>query len=249
MAITRQSNIFDPQSTQPFKLSRSKLENFTRCARCFYLDRRLGVGQPSIPGYTLNSAVDTLLKKEFDTYRAAGKPHPFMTQAGLDAVPFQHADLDKWRHNFTGVQYQHQATNFLLFGAVDDLWVLPNGELIVVDYKSTSKDGEVSLDDQWKDGYKRQMEIYQYLLRGNGFTVNDTAFFVYANGRTDLDAFKGTLEFKMSLLPYTGDDTWVELTVVNAHKTLMSDELPPYTADCEYCQYRQASLAAENPDA
>ena len=187
MAITRQSNIFDPQSTEPFKLSRSKLENYTRCQRCFYLDRRLGVGQPSIPGYTLNSAVDTLLKKEFDTYRAAGKPHPFMTQAGLDAVPFQHADLDKWRHNFTGVQYHHAATNFLLFGAVDDLWVLPNGELIVVDYKSTSKDGEVSLDDQWKEAYKRQMEIYQYLLRGNGFTVNDTGFFVYANGRTDLD--------------------------------------------------------------
>jgi RecB family exonuclease len=241
MAVTRTKNIYDPLAGEPFKLSRSKIENFMRCPRCFYLDRRLGVGQPSIPGYTLNSAVDTLLKKEFDTYRAAGKPHPFMIQTGLDALPYQHPELDSWRHNFTGVQFLHPATNFLLFGAVDDLWVLPSGELIVVDYKSTSKDGTVSLNDEWKDGYKRQMEIYQYLLRGRGFSVSNTGFFVYANGRTDLDAFSGRLEFKMSLLPYTGDDSWVDGTILRAHHILGLDTLPDYTPACEYCQYRQAS--------
>lgn len=62
-------NLFDPQNKTPFKLSRSKIELFINCPRCFYLDRRLGVGQP--PGYpfTLNSAIDKLLKKEFDIHR------------------------------------------------------------------------------------------------------------------------------------------------------------------------------------
>jgi len=55
-----------------------------KCQRCFYIDKRLGTGQP--PGYpfTLNSAVDKLLKKEFDIHRAKGTPHPMMKEYGLD---------------------------------------------------------------------------------------------------------------------------------------------------------------------
>ena len=33
---------------------------------------------------------------------------------------FQHEDLDKWRANFTGVQFHHKETDLLLTGAVDD---------------------------------------------------------------------------------------------------------------------------------
>ena len=36
---------------------------------------------------------------------------------------------------------------------------------------------------------KRQMEIYQWLLRKNGFKVSDTGYFVYANGITDARSF------------------------------------------------------------
>jgi RecB family exonuclease len=246
MAITRQRNIYDPQATEPFKLSRSKIENFVRCPRCFYLDRRLGIGTPSIPGYTLNSAVDTLFKKEFDVHRAHGRPHPIMDAYGVDAIPYTHENMDQWRANFTGVQYLHEPTNLLVFGAVDDIWINPAGELIVVDYKSTSKDGEVSLDDEWKDGYKRQMEIYQWLLRGNGFQVSDTGYFVYANGTTDRAAFDGKLEFKVTLLPYTGDASWVEGAVVEARDCMAAPELPDYTAECEYCQYRLATRKVES---
>lgn len=237
MAI-RSRNLFDPQSSEPFKLSRSKIEDYVRCPRCFYLDRRLGVGRPSIPGYTLNSAVDTLLKKEFDVHRLAVNKHAIMEAYSIDAVPFVSDKLDKWRENFHGVQYLHEPTNFIIFGAVDDLWVDPQGQLIVVDYKSTSKEGEVNLDDQWKDGYKRQMEIYQWLLRHNGFEVQPRAYFVYANGRTDLAAFDAKLEFKLTLLPYDGDDSWVEPAITRAHHILISDTMPPATQTCEHCSYR-----------
>ena len=85
--MARKRNLYDPNSTEPYRLSRSKLEDFLRCPRCFYLDRRLGVSQP--PGYpfNLNSAVDELLKREFDGYRERQEPHPFMLEAGIDAVP------------------------------------------------------------------------------------------------------------------------------------------------------------------
>jgi hypothetical protein len=141
---------------------------FLQCPLCFYLDRRLGISRPSGAPFTLNNAVDALLKREFDLYRSQGVPHPLMTAFGVDAVPFKHPDLDTWRDNFKGVRYLHEPTNLLVHGALDDLWIDLDEMLRVVDYKATSTDKVITLDEEWKLGYKRQMEVYQWLLRRNG---------------------------------------------------------------------------------
>jgi hypothetical protein len=137
----RVRNLYDPLATKPFKVSRSKLELFLKCARCFYLDRKLGVAQP--PGYpfSLNNAVDTLLKKEFDRYRNEQKAHPICLENGIEFVPFSHPDIDRWRDSLhSGVQYIVPNTNIMLYGGLDDVWInLKTNELIVVDYKATSK--------------------------------------------------------------------------------------------------------------
>ncbi|MBI4239808.1 PD-(D/E)XK nuclease family protein [Candidatus Uhrbacteria bacterium] len=237
----RTKNIFDPLSKEPFKLSRSKIELFMNCPLCFYLDRRLGVGQPQGFPFNLNSAVDHLLKKEFDIHRAQDQAHPLMKHYGLDAVPFSHEKLDEWRENFKGVQYHHAPTNLLITGAVDDIWVHKEGELIVVDYKSTSKDTEVNLDADWQDGYKRQMEIYQWLLRKNGFSVSSTGYFVYCNGKRDAESFDAKLEFDIKLIPYTGNDGWVEQTLFDLYRCLLSDTSPKESPSCDYCAYRKAA--------
>lgn len=57
-------------------------------------------------------------------------------------------------------------------------------ELIVVDYKATSKTTAVSLDADWQIAYKRQAEIYQWLLRKNDFSVSNIAYFVYVMEKT-----------------------------------------------------------------
>ncbi|MCX6791384.1 MAG: PD-(D/E)XK nuclease family protein [Candidatus Gribaldobacteria bacterium] len=159
-------NLYKPQSDFPYRVSRSKVDLFLNCPRCYYLDAKLGVGQP--PGYpfTLNSAVDKLLKKEFDLHRAKKVAHPLMKNYGLDAVPLAHEKMDQWRDALTGgITFVHKETNFYLTGGVDDVWVNPQGEFIIVDYKATAKEGEVSLDAEWQIGYKRQMEFYQWLLK------------------------------------------------------------------------------------
>lgn len=234
----RTKGLYDQNSSEPFKLSRSKIDLFINCPRCFYFDRRLGVARPPGFPFALNSAVDHLLKLEFDVHRMNGTKHPLIEKYGIDARPVAHADLDKWRHNFTGVQYLHQPTNLLIFGAIDDLWINSEGEYIVVDYKSTSKSEVITeLNKDWQDGYKRQMEVYQWLLRKNGFKVSDTGYFVYCNGQTDRKAFDGKLEFEITLIPYKGDDSWVENTVTEAHKCLQLPDYPERGADCDYCQY------------
>ena len=233
----RTSNLFDPQSIKPFKLSRSKLDMFKKCPRCFYIDRRLGVGQPPGFPFNINSAIDHLLKKEFDEYRQAGQIHPMMRSAGVDAIPCQHEQLDQWRENFKGVQVHHKKTNLLITGAIDDLWITPEHEHLVVDYKATSKDQPVTIDAPWQDAYKRQMEIYQWLLRGNGLVVSDRGYFVYCNGRRGDSRFDGRLDFDISVIPYDGADTWVDECIIDAHACLISDKIPPMTSECDYCLY------------
>ncbi len=234
----RTKGLFEPKAGEPFRMSRSKLELFLECPRCFYFDRRLGVGRPPGFPFSLNSAVDTLLKKEFDIHRLKNQKHPLMEKYGIDAVPVSHKDLDLWRHNFTGIQYLHKPTNLLITGAIDDLWQNPKGEYIVVDYKATSKNEKIeALDKAWQDSYKRQMEIYQWLLRKNGYKVSDTGYFVYCNGITDKKAFDAKLEFDITIIPYKGDDSWIEKAITNAHKCLMANEIPESGDDCDYCAY------------
>ncbi|MEX0933875.1 MAG: PD-(D/E)XK nuclease family protein [Candidatus Paceibacterota bacterium] len=223
-----------------WRLSRSKIDLFKSCPRCFYIDNKLGTARPAGFPFNLNSAVDHLLKKEFDIHRAKGAPHPLMKEYGIDAVPYSHEKMDEWRDNFKGVSCFHTPTGFNVFGAVDDIWVNPEGELIVVDYKATSKEEAPTLDAPWQDGYKRQMEIYQWLLRCNGFKVSDTGYFVYANGRRDTEAFDGKLEFDVEVIPYRGGDSWVEEALLSIKKTLEQEDIPDAHPECEYCMYRNA---------
>jgi CRISPR/Cas system-associated exonuclease Cas4 (RecB family) len=234
----RTKGLFDPQSTEPFRLSRSKVDLFVQCPRCFYLDLRLGVGRPSSFPMTLNNAVDTLLKKEFDVHRVNKSKHPLMETYGIDAVPFADARMEEWRDALRrGISFHHKESNLILRGGVDDVWVNPAGELIVVDYKATSKEEEITLNDEWKIQYKRQMEIYQWLFEQNGFKVSTTGYFVYVNGKTDKEALDGKLEFDVTVLPYEGKTDWVGRVLMSIRTCLEDERIPKGRPECDYCNY------------
>ena len=238
---TRKRNIFNPDDDKPFELSRSKIQMFKDCPRCFYLDRRLGVNQPASFALNINNAIDLLFKKEFDKYRKEQKPHPIMTENNVDAIPFQHAKLDEWRDPFKGVRYHHEPSNFIVFGGVDDIWVNPKEELIVVDYKSTSTDYPIALNKPWHQSYKNQIDVYQWLFKMNEFPVCKTGYFVYANALKDKDEFNNILDFETTLLSYDGDVSWIESTLLDIKETLTSDEIPPSNSECDFCKYREAA--------
>lgn len=237
--------VFNPSSTEPFTVSRSKIDLFSECERCAFLDLKLGVKRPSGPAFTLNNAVDELLKREFDIHRANGTKHPLLETYGLDAIPLADDRLEEWRDALRrGISYHDPESNLVVRGGIDDVWVNPAGELIIVDYKATAKREGPKTEDDLYDSYKRQMEIYQWLFRKNGFTVSPTGYFVYVNGKADAKAFDGKLEFDLALIPYTGSDTWVGPTVVALKEMLLKDDIPPIgTAfgggPCDFCTYRE----------
>lgn len=225
----------------PYVQSRSKIERFEECPRCYWLEARYGIGRPDSFPFTLNNAVDELFKREFDTHRANGEAHPLMKTYGIDAVPMQHKDLDEWRDALKrGIKHHHEPSNITLRGGIDDIWINSAGEVHIVDYKATAGKDTITLDDEWKDSYKRQVEIYQWLFRKNGFKVSPIAYFVYANGKSDKKAFDGKLEFDVTILPYEGrDDSWVDERLLEMKACLENDEIPKPGKSCQYCPYRE----------
>ena len=238
------AQLFNPNSEETFTLSRSRIESFLECSRCFYLINRVGITRPPSFPFNLNNAVDELLKNEFDLYRETQEPHPIMIDNRINALPYQHPDIEEWREALRhGVKRFHEPTNLLLRGGLDDVWIdNDTNQLIVVDYKATSKKGEVSLDADWQISYKRQVEFYQWLLRGNSFDVSDTAYFVYCNGIANKDEFNNVLEFKTKLIPYKGNDKWIEPTLLDLKATLMADQPPEASQNCSYCSYVRKTL-------
>ncbi|OGK19115.1 hypothetical protein A3G67_02480 [Candidatus Roizmanbacteria bacterium RIFCSPLOWO2_12_FULL_40_12] len=235
---------FDPRSSEPFRISRSKIDLFYDCPRCFYLDRRLRISRPSLPGFSLNSAVDHLLKKEFDLLREKGQAHELMKKYKIDAIPLKHPDLGIWRddvYRYEGASALHKPTNFLVSGIIDDVWKDSKGDLVLVDYKSTSTSKEISLEDRWKQGYKRQMEVYQWIFRQLGFKVSEVGYFVFANAGKTKPKFDGVLEFEMSVVSHRGDTSWIEPILKKMKDCLMSDVVPKTTPECEYCVFSEDS--------
>lgn len=241
-------NLYTSESDQTFPLSRAKMQLFHECPRCFYLDQRLGVGRPPGLPFTLNDAVDKLMKSEFDAYRASQTTPPLLAQAGLRLIPYSHADLADWRNFRKGLRALHTPTCFEVYGALDDIWFDPaTGMLVVADYKATAKKDEATIDGEWQVSYKRQIELYQWLLSERGFSVSSTAWFVYANGNSQAPAFNARLEFRVTLLQHEGDTSWV-VPALESIKTTLDSEIPPPPGEkCTHCKYLAAASQALPP--
>jgi CRISPR/Cas system-associated exonuclease Cas4 (RecB family) len=236
--------IYNKDNTDPYKLSRTRIENFCRCKKCFYLEEKLGISRPASFPFNLNNAVDELLKEEFDSFRGTNKNHPYIEDNGLDAKPFDHPEIENWRTRNKGIGFLDEETNLYFYGLVDDVWInTKTDQLILVDYKATSKKGEVTLDAPWQISYKRQIEIYQWLFRKNGFDVQNIGYFVYCNGIKENVLFNNELKFKVKIIHHKGDDSWLDKTVKEIYQVLNSEEIPEPSPNCEYCRYvKKANL-------
>ena len=80
----------------------------------------------------------------------------------------------------------HEESNIKLGGGLDDIWFnSKTNELHIVDYKSTSQKSpnkEITLNDYWKAGYKRQMDMYVWVMRRKGFSISSVGYFLYCDG-------------------------------------------------------------------
>ena len=245
--------LFDPNSTTPFQLSRYRLERFLDCPRCFWLDLRKGVKRPEPRPYTLNNAVDLLVKQDFDRYRLRKEPHPIMTRFGIDGMPFNHPKLAAWRLTTKGkgMRFRYPKTTLDIMGAPDDIWLVRSGgaeSLAIVDTKATSAKEIHPIGDQWWTSYRRQLDVYAWLLarQNTGYAVARTGYFLLLNGMQQTDAFAWHLSFEPAIIAYETNAGWVSDAIEDAYACLTNDLLPVASLDCDYCAYRRIADAFES---
>tara|TARA_B100000886_G_scaffold287223_1_gene211822 strand:- start:206 stop:1024 length:819 start_codon:yes stop_codon:yes gene_type:complete len=261
--MARHRGTYKPEHPEPYEVSRSQIQSFMNCPACFWMNRVKGIKFPGMPGFLLNSATDTLLKKDFDRYREMQKPHPFMERNDLGhLVPFKHENFELWTKSLQlGLRTFHEPSNLIIGGGLDDVWHdLKTDEIFVVDYKSTAgrKNDEgtalnqITLVGAYKESYKKQMDMYQWILRQAGFNVSRTGYFVYVNGdqhfedgmlEDEID--KANMRFDVQLISYDADDSWVEETILELKNCLLMNECPKHAdsgfgpkgdKQCEYAE-------------
>jgi len=141
MTNSRKKKLYIHKKNELFELSRSKIQLFLECQKCFYLDRseKYRISRPSGPMSYIPTAIDLLLKKDFDKYRKLKSAHPYFKKYNLNFVPYEHNDIELWQNNRKGIRHHHLDTNFLVYGAIDDCWFdTMNNQIVLADYKTTA---------------------------------------------------------------------------------------------------------------
>jgi len=247
----RHQGVFNPEHLAPYELSRSRVENYLKCKACFYLEQLQGVKPPEIPSFTINTTTDILLKRDADAVRGK-KSLPLWEAHGLGhLIPFEHEDLENWTNSLHyGLNDRyfntiHEETNIKFGGGLDDVFYnTKTNQLHIVDYKSEAQGTRSpekysprpsSIDKPWKIGYKRQMDMYVWLMRRKGFDVSSTGYFVYVDAQhsgvdgmlKDENPEKALMSFNATILPYEADTSWVEPTLFEIKDFLLNQKTCP----------------------
>ncbi len=221
-----------PRVNSTLKISRSGLKLFQECPRCFWLDLHHKIKRPPGYPYTLSSAVDYLVKQEFDKYREKGKLPPVFAKENINAKLFSGPELPEWRNNFKGISFFDEDQNAILYGAVDDILEFSDASLAVVDYKSSGSKEITIYDD-----YQKQMEVYSHILNQIGYATQPNAYFVFYIVQKDGGGFQNVLPFKEELRAVKVNPLWVQHVFESAVATARQDKTPQPSPTCKHCHY------------
>lgn len=208
-------------------LSPNSLNLFLECPHCFWLDKNRGIKRPPPYPYALNSAVDTLLKEEFDAYRQKKLQHPALKEYNIKAHLFSNQKLlNQWRNNLAGIRYFDENLQATLFGAVDDVLEFDDGKIAPLDYKSTG-----STAANVYDRFQLQLDVYTFLMEKNGYKTprkGYLAFYVVDKSKGFIDR----LPFRKEVIEIETNPDDVYEIFKDAVEVLKKDLPPSHSQDC-----------------
>ena len=219
-------------SGKAIQLSPNSLNLFLECPHCFWLDKNMGIKRPPPYPYALNSAVDSLLKEEFDTYRAKKLSHPMLAENNIKAHLFSNQKLlNQWRNNLAGIRYFDPELQATLFGAVDDVLEFDDGKIAPLDYKSTG-----STAANVYDRFQLQLDTYTFLMEKNGFQTprkGYLAFYIVDKSR----GFVDRLPFRKEMMEIETNPGDIYEIFKDAVQVLRSSSPPPHSSDCQFSKW------------
>ncbi len=219
-----------------YTLSPSTLSLFEECPRCFWLHFRMGIKRPDSLFSSLPSGMDKLIKSYFDGFRKRKELPPELAQLNEVAL-YQNKDMLKiWRNNFKGIRWTDNKGN-MLKGAVDEILV-HNNKLIVLDFKTRG----FPLKQDTHEHYRTQLNIYNLLLRKNGFQTEDYSYLLFFYPMSVKG--QGYVRFELVLIKLTVNTEQAELLFNRAIECL-EGSIPEASEDCDYCKYTSKLLSFE----
>lgn len=211
----------------PYKFSPSSLNLLKECPRCFWLQFNKGIKRPDSIFPSLPSGMDKVLKAHFDSFIGKGLP-PELKLSGKYKLFDDASLLVSWRNNFKGISYTDKKGN-ILHGTVDNILV-KNSKLVVLDYKTRG----FPLKEDTANHYQDQLDIYNFLLRKNGFkTLNYAYLLFYHPSNVEIS---GNVVFNTDLVKMKINVLNASSIFSNALKVLNSD-IPESSEECGYCTW------------
>ena len=214
-----------------FRLSPSSIGVMRDCERCFWLRFNRNVHRPRGIFPTLPGGIDEVLKGHFDRFREKGELPPELARSGFKGKLLDDQLLiDEWRED--GIKAEVPELGVSLLGKIDDVLVDEDGKtLIPFDFKTKG----AAPTDGYGDHYHHQMCLYGWLMRQNGWEVDEKAFLMFYHPDTVDDA--GNIVFGTSLVRIEIDPSDATDLLERAAGILSGPE-PKASENCEYCRYR-----------
>jgi CRISPR/Cas system-associated exonuclease Cas4 (RecB family) len=215
-------------------LSPSRMNLFFECPRCFWLRVNEKVKRPSGPFPSLPSGVDEAVKEHFDGFRERDKVPPEIQECSEDDLRLYEDQefLEKARSWRTQPKWTDPETKAVLRGGVDDLMRNSEGEIVVLDYKTRGYPPKE--ENGAPDYYARQVNLYNLILRENGYETADYGLILYFYP----DGFEenGEFVFHTEVRRVEIDMDEAKSMVRDAVDTL-EGEIPEHADDCDYVDW------------
>lgn len=211
-----------------FKLSPSSLNLMQECPRCFWLAQHKVFTRPAGIFPSLPSGMDSILKVHFDKFMRKGELPPELcnnTECKNMKLFDNEEKLKTWRSNLKGISWTDKEGN-ILHGAVDNL-LMKGKKIIVLDYKTRG----FPLKEDTAEHYQNQLDIYNFLLRKNGYETEDYAYLLFYYPREV--APTGEVVFNTELKKMKVDIENAE-AIFNKAIKLLNGDCPKES--CEWCE-------------
>ncbi len=216
-----------------FKLSPSSISLMQECPRCFWLAQHDVWSRPAGIFPSLPSGMDRILKKHFDNFRDKGLlPPELCKQHSCENLKLFGSNvkekelLEFWRNNRKGISITDEQGN-ILHGAVDNILV-KGRKLIVLDYKTRG----FPLKEDTAEHYKNQLNIYNLLLKKNGYDTEDYSFLLFYVPKEVLDTGEVIFDTELVKMPVSIENA------ENLWKKALKILNEPYPEEtCEWCRH------------
>lgn len=165
------------------RLSKSQLDKFVDCPRCFWLAQRHKLRQPDMISSKVWKGVERVTVAHYEGHRKAKTtPDNLIGQVPAGAIPVQLDETAMKALRYWGKGLAFNVGDVLVTTALDDMLQIPDGSqpngsrYAVIDYKSKAK---LTDEESTAQMYQNQADVFDLACNVNGYPTDGTVYFDY----------------------------------------------------------------------